>query len=106
VSLRDEDIVTTKLSSRRSFLSRVGTVVLGSAAVILGSGSAPAREIGDTDTGRPPDNKAGKNPDHDKREPGDPKKKEKTKDSDQGRAADNKAGKNPDSDKRERGDPK
>jgi hypothetical protein len=97
VSLRDEDIVTAKVSSRRSFLSRVGTVVLGSAAVILGSGSAPGREI---------DNKAGKNPDHDKREPGDPKKKEKTKDSDQGRAADNKAGKNPDSDKRERGDPK
>jgi len=103
MSLKDDEIITTKITSRRSFLSRVGAVVLGGAAVVLGSESSRAETL-DSDTGRPPDNKAGKNPDHDKREPGDTKKK--TKDSDQGRAPDNKAGKNSDHDKREPGDPK
>jgi hypothetical protein len=104
MSLNDDEIITTKATSRRSFLSRVGTVALGSAAVIIGSSSAQGSSTADGDTGRPPDNKAGKNPDHDKRESGDTKKK--SKDSDQGRAPDNKAGKNSDHDKRERGDPK
>ena len=104
MSLSDDEIITTKVTNRRSFLARLGTVILGGAAVILGAGSAQGLETADSDTGRPPDNKAGKNPDHDKREPGDTKKK--TKDSDQGRAPDNKAVKNSDHDKRERGDPK
>jgi hypothetical protein len=104
MSLNDDEIITTKVTGRRSFLSRVGTVILGSAAVILGSQTARGTNAFDSDTGRPPDNKAGKNPDHDKREPGDTKKK--TKDSDQGRAPDNKASKGSDHDKREPGDPK
>lgn len=103
MSLKDEEIITTKATTRRSFLSRVGAVVLGGAAVVLGTESSRA-EVLDNDTGRPPDNKGVQHPDHDKREPGDSKKK--TKDSDQGRAPDNKASKGSDHDKREPGDPK
>ena len=105
MSLNDDEIVTTRVNSRRSFLSRVGAVVLGAAAVVLGS-PAPSSAARDTDQGRPPDNKAKSNSDHDKREPGDPKGGKKSHDSDQGRPPDNKAKSNSDHDKRERGDPK
>jgi len=114
MSLSDDDIVTTRVSARRSFLAKVGAVLIGSSAMVLGAGSASGV---DSDRGRPADSKVSDNDkkdrraDRDKRESGDPKTKP-SKDTDRGRPADaklsdsDKKDRRADHDKRQPGDPK
>ncbi|MBZ5531632.1 MAG: hypothetical protein LAO20_09390 [Acidobacteriia bacterium] len=111
MTLRDDDIITERAVTRRSFISRVGAAVVGAASLVIGSEAASALALKDSDTGRPPDNKGKSGSDHDKREPGDAKgSKEKppkkSHDSDTGRPPDNKAKSGSDHDKREPGDSK
>ena len=48
--LKDDDIVTTRTTSRRSFLAQAGSVLLGSAAIVAGSSPAISQRPRPRDT--------------------------------------------------------
>jgi hypothetical protein len=63
MSLKDDDIVTTRVQPRRRFLARVSGAVAGALAIVAGSAPAIARDAKDF---IPADNKS---VDIDKRDP-------------------------------------